>query len=320
MSNSGPILTIGIPTWNRENELRECLDIVLPQVTAETGVEILVCDNASEDGTSLFVRDLASQYSFLQYERHSKNIGADRNFIEVLKRAAGIYVWILSDDDFLSDGAVRNVVSLIRNHTPSCVTLNYIYCDDKRQILKQQPDQRYMLKQDVAHADINRSFQLRSHWLSFLSCVVYRRDLLNFEDIEASRDKVPNWIQVYMTAQVLANGKDAYHSSFDGVLARAGNDRVDSTPFIAYMPEAFMYIFRKFNVDKAVADSVIHSIKETFLSFPCFLAYRARGLEPSPLIVPAHFKIGLLLPRPLLLGIRKLYRLFLSRHAVRQPG
>lgn len=320
MSNSDPILTIGIPTWNRENELRQCLGMVLPQAKLAEGVEILVCDNASDDGTSALVGDLAPQYPFLRYERHPTNIGADRNFIEVLKRASGRYVWILSDDDFLSDRALRNVLDIIRSHMPSSITLNYVYCDDERRILKLQPDRRFMLTKDVAHADINRSFQLRSHWLSFLSCNIYRRDLLDFADIDACRDKVPNWIQVYMTAQVLANGKDGYHSAFDGVLARAGNDRVDSTPFIAYMPEAFMYVFKKFNVEKRVADSVIQGIKETFLSFPCFLAYRARGLDPSPLIVPPHFKIGLLLPRPLLLGIRKLYRLFLSRHTVRQPG
>jgi len=84
------------------------------------------------------------------------------------------------------------------------------------------------------------------------------------------------------------------------------------------MPEAFMYIFEKFNVDKEVVDSVLQGIRETFLSFSSFLAYRARGLSPSPLIVPAHFKIGFLLPRPLLVGIRTLYRLVKSRPTVQQ--
>ena len=320
MPNKSPILTIGIPTFNRKRELAECLQLVIAQAIAEQDVEIMVCDNASGDGTPDLVESFRRTYSILRYERHSTNIGADRNFIEVLKRASGSYVWIVSDDDFLGDGSLRAVLDIIRNYSPSCITLNYVYCNDKKQIMKLQPDRRFMLKQDVAHADINRTFQLRNHWLSFLSSSIYRRELLDFEDINASRDKVPNWIQVYMTAQILAKGKDGYHSSFDGIFARVGNDRVDSTPFIAYMPEAFMYVFKKFNVDKAIADSVIQGIKETFLSFPCFLAYRARGLEPSPLIVPAHFKLGLLLPRRLLVWVRKFYRLLIARGTVREPG
>jgi hypothetical protein len=166
-----------------------------------------------------------------------------------------------------------------------------------------------MLNQDIPHADINRTFLVRNHWLGFLSCSIYRRDLVDFDDILSNIEKVPNWIQVYMTAQVLAKGKDGYHSSFNGVLARVGNEGGDSTPFVVYMPEAFMYIFERFSVNKAVVDSVIQGIRETFLSFPGFLAYRARGLSPSPFIVPPHFKIGLLLPKPLLVGIRKIYRL-----------
>lgn len=320
MGNSNPILTIGIPTWNRQLELEQCLELVLRQVAAEEGVEVMVCDNASDDGTRAVVEELMRTHRVLRYERHATNIGADRNFIEVLRRAAGTYVWILSDDDFVNEGAIRRILQIIRTYSPSYISLNYVYCDDRQQRIITQPDQRYMLKRDVAHADINRSFLLRSHWLSFLSCSIYRRDLVDFDDLAANRDKVPNWIQVYMTAQVLAKGQDGYHAGFDGVLARFGNDRVTSTPFVDYMPEAFMHIFRKFNVDKKVVDAVIRGIRETFLSFPCFLAYRARGQSPSPLIVPAYFKIGLLFPRPFLIGIRKIYRLLKSRNRVEQPG
>jgi hypothetical protein len=142
--------------------------------------------------------------------------------------------------------------------------------------------------------------------------------LVDFDDILASIEKVPNWIQAYMTAQVLARGKDGYHSSFAAVMARVGNDRVTATPFVDYMPNAFMYIFRKFHVDEEVVNSVTMGIRETFLSFPSFLAYRARGLSPNPLLVPAHYRIGFLLPKSLLVGMRKIYRVFHSHAPARQ--
>lgn len=317
MSNSDPILTIGIPTWNRKAELRECLELVLPQAAAEKDVEVMVCDNHSDDETPTLVEAFREKYPALRCVRHKTNIGADRNFIEVLRQASGTYVWILSDDDFITDGAVRRILDIIRSNAPSYVSVNYIYCDSQRKIVEFQPDRRYMLKTDVPDADINQSFLVRNHWLSFLSCGIYRRELVDFEDLLANREAVPNWIQVYMTAQVLAKGRRGYHSSFDAVLARVGNDRVDSTPFVAYMPEAFMFIFKRFDVDRRVVESVLRGIKESFLSFPSFLAYRARGLSPSPLIVPAHYKIGLLFPRTVLVGIRNVYRMFRSNTAVR---
>lgn len=318
MSSERPILTIGIPTWNRKHELQECLDLVIPQALAEEGVEVMVCDNATDDGTQTIVEGLVRRYPVLRYERNQTNIGADRNFVEVLRRASGTYVWILSDDDFIVDGAVREILRIIKTHNPSYISVNYVYCDSEQRVTQFQPDQRYMLEQDVPHADINRTFLVRNHWLSFLSCSIYRRDLVDFEDILANIEKVPNWIQAYMSAQVLARGKDGYHSSFAAVLARVGNDRVDSTPFLAYMPDAFMHIFRKFHVEEEVVSSVITGIRETFLSFPSFLACRAKGLSPSPLLVPAHYRIGLLFPRSLLVGMRYIYRKFNSRPAARQ--
>ena len=48
-----PILTIAIPTYNRKKYLKECLDHVIPQVGED--IELIVCDNASEDGTDEFM-------------------------------------------------------------------------------------------------------------------------------------------------------------------------------------------------------------------------------------------------------------------------
>ena len=52
MSVHGLTLTIGIPTWNRAETLRDCVERIAPQVAPLAGqVEILVADNASPDET-----------------------------------------------------------------------------------------------------------------------------------------------------------------------------------------------------------------------------------------------------------------------------
>lgn len=318
MSNDRrPLLTIGIPTFNRQTELREGLECLLAQVSAEREVEILICDNASEDETRTYVEDIATRYDFLRYSRNDTNIGPDLNFIGVLRQARGRHVWILSDDDFVTDGAVAEVLRIIRSYDPSHISLSYLYCNKDGKMLPHQPHKDYVIKEDQAHADINRIFLARNHWLSFLSCNVYRRDLADCDDFAVNRGNVPNWIQVYMTAQVLAKGRDGYLSSFVAVLARAGNDRTNVTPFIEYMPEAFTYIFQKFGVNDSVANSVLCGIRRTFLPFHSFVVHRAKGVRISPLIVPASYRVGLLLPKGLIRLARSATHLLEGR---RQPA
>lgn len=51
MNNEKFVLTIAIPTYNRRILLEECLEHVISQVDKD--IEVLVCDNASTDGTQV---------------------------------------------------------------------------------------------------------------------------------------------------------------------------------------------------------------------------------------------------------------------------
>lgn len=313
MNNARPILTIGIPTWNRLKELKEALDLVLPQAAAEGCVEVLICDNASEDQTGVYIRELTKTYSFVRYSCNDRNIGADRNFIKTLWESSGIYVWILSDDDFLEPGAVHEVLRIVKTHNPSYISLNYLFCDERRNVLPVQRHMRYQVEQDFADANVNQVFQLRNHWLSFLSSNIYKRDLADFDDFELNISRVPNWIQVYMAAQIISTGKAGYLSSYVGVLSRVGNDRTNTAPFVINMPDSFTYILQRFNAKQSVIREVLNEIRRTFLPFAAFLAYRALNRRMSPLLVPAYYRFALLVPREVILWAWKIKRVLSGR-------
>lgn len=308
-----PILTIGIPTWNRVGELSQSLELLIPQVAGQSGVEILICDNASTDETQAYMERLADQYNFIRYTRNEVNIGGDLNFIEVLRHSRGGHVWLLSDDDFVTEGAVAELIRIIRTYNPSYISANYQYCDDQKRLLSFQPPARYMVKKDISHADINRIFHERAHWLSFMSCKVFRRNLIDCDDYVANLRKVPNWIQVYMATQVLAKDSNGYLSSFVLVLARAGNDRVNDNAFALYMPDSFHYMFQRFGVSSKVEQEVMEEIRRTFLPFSAYLIRRAKNLRTSSLLIPLHYKIALLLPSKLILMAWKLKRALAGR-------
>ena len=303
------LLTIAIPTWNRLKELKQCLDLVIPQVeVAAPEVEILISDNASDDGTEPYGLELQKRHSFLAYQRNQTNIGASLNFVEAIEKARGAYVWLFSDDDFMEGGAVAHVLQVIKTWQPAYIASEFTYCDEERKTAHNQPHKKFMIDKDAPHVNLDRAFLTRNHWLSFVSCNIYRRELCDCALYRAQFPTVPSWIQVYMTAHVLSQKPDGYVSSFKAVQARLTEERLIKSAFIFEMAEAFQYVFDQFGVDETVAAQVIQEIRATFLPFRSFLALRAAGASISSRLVPPYYKMGVLIPSKLILATWKAKR------------
>ena len=104
-------LTIAIPTYNREKTLARTLDSVERQSLDD--VNILVLDNASSDRTEEIVKYYIEKYGNVQYKRNEENIGADANFLNCYREATSEYIYILSSDDVLVEGAVETILKKI---------------------------------------------------------------------------------------------------------------------------------------------------------------------------------------------------------------
>lgn len=75
-------------------------------------VELLVIDNASTDGTQGYLAEQSAP--FLVKHRNAENIGADRNFIECVRRAQGRYVWLFGDDELFLPGSLARICDELR--------------------------------------------------------------------------------------------------------------------------------------------------------------------------------------------------------------
>jgi glycosyltransferase involved in cell wall biosynthesis len=99
-----PLITIGIPTYNRANGyLRECIESAINQTYPF--IEIVVSDNCSYDGTEALINGIAD--SRIRYFRHPQNIGANNNFNYCLEQARGDYFLLLHDDDLIDPDFVE---------------------------------------------------------------------------------------------------------------------------------------------------------------------------------------------------------------------
>lgn len=120
--NKKPILTIGIPTYNRSQYLVECLNHICPQLTEE--VCVVVRDNCSSnyDFDSL-VRPFVEKYDVKVFINNT-NIGGDANTARIFETCTTKWLWILGDDDYLSQGAIELVLSTIKEHN-DCLYIKY---------------------------------------------------------------------------------------------------------------------------------------------------------------------------------------------------
>jgi len=91
-----PLVTIGIPTYNRANKyLREALESALVQTYPN--LEIVVSDNGSTDNTELVVRGYTDPR--IRYYRQQPPVIPNDNFNFCLEQAKGVYFLMLHDDD-----------------------------------------------------------------------------------------------------------------------------------------------------------------------------------------------------------------------------
>ena len=107
-----PILTIGIPTYNRSRYFRKCISNLYRHVGDMPWIEVFVSNNESTDDTE----EIASQYLHhknFRYYKHPINIGGDKNFSYIYENAKGDFVVACGDDDYYSSEAILNLLETI---------------------------------------------------------------------------------------------------------------------------------------------------------------------------------------------------------------
>lgn len=171
----GDVLSIVIPTYNRAAELRESLGLILSQRADGLArkVDIIVCDNASTDGTERLCTPLALDGK-ISYYRHTKNIGPMPQLYVGPHRATAPFCWILADDDWLMPNTLPKIVATLEQGKADYLMLNYEQRNvDMTETLVpcMATDQDYHFN---TFADFSRLFSVCQ--ASFISCQIFRRE------------------------------------------------------------------------------------------------------------------------------------------------
>lgn len=114
-----PLVTIGIPTFNRSQFLKQTLQSAATQ--DYPNIEIIISDNASTDTTSEICTLFCANNENFKYHRHSLNCGGTENFNTVLKLATGSYFMWLGDDDWIDHNYVSECMKIFSLYTDVAV-------------------------------------------------------------------------------------------------------------------------------------------------------------------------------------------------------
>ncbi|NDA62509.1 MAG: glycosyltransferase family 2 protein [Chitinophagia bacterium] len=97
-ANSQPLISVVMATYNGKNFLAEQIDSLLAQTYSN--IEIVICDDASTDGTSLLLAQYAAKYSHIRVYHNKENIGFIRNFERAISLSSGSLVALCDQDDY----------------------------------------------------------------------------------------------------------------------------------------------------------------------------------------------------------------------------
>lgn len=121
--NEEVFLTIGIPTYNRQESVTQLLDL-LATIKPIVACEVLVINNASVIDLSKQLSELSVAGYQVQYIENKKNCGGQENCLRIYENALGRFIWYLGDDDRIYTSSLSRVIDILLEHQPDCLLLN----------------------------------------------------------------------------------------------------------------------------------------------------------------------------------------------------
>jgi glycosyltransferase involved in cell wall biosynthesis len=127
-----PRVSFGLAVRNGVETLRRCLDSILGQELGD--LELVVSDNASEDGTPDLLREVAARDARVRVHANPTNIGLIANVNRVFDLSRGTFFRWISADDWLEPGYATACVAALEANPEAIAATTYfrLHADDGR--------------------------------------------------------------------------------------------------------------------------------------------------------------------------------------------
>ncbi|MVN22233.1 glycosyltransferase family 2 protein [Mucilaginibacter arboris] len=198
-----PLLTIGIPTYNRATYLDRCLNSIITQLEeVKQDIELVIANNASTDHTKNIV-DKYSKTVRINYYENTINLGPDSTCSICFDKATGKYVWILGDDEFLLDGSLKVIVDLLKDKDCGDV---YMQCIPYHK--EEDLEQKRITNAEIISYQNPLEFVKKIHYyVTFISGNIINKSILPI-DLDYEKYMGTNIVQVCWTIKAIFGAKE----------------------------------------------------------------------------------------------------------------
>lgn len=196
------MITVGIPTYQRSELLEQAIVSVLNQSFEH--FELLIVDNASQDGTEEICSRYARHDSRVTYVRNNENLGMSQNLMRIVELSKGKHLKFLMDDDVLLPGCLEAFHNAARSH-PQCSLFACLDIRFTREIPEQSRHSQPIYAPEKA-IEGNQMLNFLNQWGNQIGCPtnwMFRTDSL--KDIYGIWGSKPMlWVpDIYAVALVL---------------------------------------------------------------------------------------------------------------------
>lgn len=115
-----PKVSVIVPVYNSEQELRDCLDSLVEQT--EKDIEIIVIDDASTDNSPEIEAEYQKKYPNVKVYRNERNLGQSETRNRGIELAEGDYITFLDSDDYVNPGMYEELYqAAVDNNMPELI-------------------------------------------------------------------------------------------------------------------------------------------------------------------------------------------------------
>lgn len=115
-----PKVSVIVPVYNSEQELRDCLDSLVEQT--EKDIEIIVIDDASTDNSPAIEAEYQKKYPNVKVYRNERNLGQSETRNRGIELAEGDYIAFLDSDDYVNPGMYEELYqAAVDNNMPELI-------------------------------------------------------------------------------------------------------------------------------------------------------------------------------------------------------
>ena len=122
-----PLLSIHVAVFNLEKYIAQCLDSILNQEFQD--FEIILVDNGSTDESIRICEEYAQKYTKIKYVKLPLPTVLGRPYCYARNNYKGSYFMTVDGDDYLADGALKNIVTAIKKSNYADLIMGTFTCD-----------------------------------------------------------------------------------------------------------------------------------------------------------------------------------------------